>query len=152
MKKHDGIIPLNCVDKSLLAFENANQRMTYHGILSIEGEMDADRLNQALLFVLRFHPTLRTVIRAKPFGLSRQIQDVSDRKILEVRDLVDLQLVKDLSDVEIDTEYERCLSEWINRPLDVEREFPFRVLLLQNDSRRFSFQGCYVSWQRLGMP
>jgi NRPS condensation-like uncharacterized protein len=131
MKKGDGIIPLNCVDKSLLAFENADQRMTYHGILSIEGEIDADRLNQALLFVLRFHPTLRTVVRTKPFRLFRQIQDASDRKILEVRDLVDLQLVKDLSDVEIDTEYERCLSEWINRPLDVGREFPFRVLLLR---------------------
>jgi NRPS condensation-like uncharacterized protein len=131
MKKSDGIIPLNCVDKSLLAFENADQRMTYHGILSIEGEIDADRLNQALLFVLRFHPTLRTVARTKPFRLFRQIQDTSGRKILEVCDLVALQQVKGLSDVEIDTEYERCLSEWINRPMDVEKEFPFRVLLLR---------------------
>ncbi len=131
MKKGNGIISLNCVDKSLLAFENANQRMTYHGILSIEGEIDANKLNQALLSVLRFHPTLRTIVRPDHFRHFRQIQDASDRKILEVRDLVDLQRVKDLSDVEIDTEYERCLSEWINRPLDVEKEFPFRVLLLK---------------------
>ena len=138
MKKSDGIIPLNCVDKSLLAFENASQRMTYHGILSIEGEIDAGRLNQALLFVLRFHPTLRTVIRTKPFRLFRQIQNASDRKILEVCDLADLQRLKDLSDVEIDTEYERCLSEWINRPMDVEREFPFRVLLLRKKTAECS--------------
>ena len=138
MKKRNGIIPMNCVDRALLAYENTNQVMIIHMILSIEGDIDADRLNQALISVLHLHPTMRTIMRSRHFRHFRQIQEDFKGKILEVSDLVDLQSVKDLSNVEINTVYERCLSEWINRPLDIEAEFPFRVLLLRKTAAEFS--------------
>jgi NRPS condensation-like uncharacterized protein len=77
-------------------------------------------------------------MRSRHFRHFRQIQEDFEGKILEVRDLADLQSVKNLSSVEINTEYERCLSEWINRPLDIKTELPFRVLQLRKTMAEFS--------------
>jgi len=107
-------------------------------ILSIEGEIEPDRLNQALLSALHLHPTLRTILRARHFRHFRQIQEDCERKILEVRDLVDPQSMKGSSNVEINTEYEKCVFEWINQPLDIAAELPFRVLQLQKTAAEFS--------------
>jgi NRPS condensation-like uncharacterized protein len=52
-------------------------------------------------------------------------------EVLEVQDLVALQAQKDSAQADTGTLYEQRLHEWINRPLDTRKSFPFRVLLLK---------------------
>jgi NRPS condensation-like uncharacterized protein len=131
VKGHRAVIPFNGIDKALLCWDSSDQHMTYHAILSIEGEIDAGRLNQALLRALLHHPTLRTNLRSTPFRHFREVQDDCDGWGLEVRDLVDLQTSKGSADAQVCAEYEERLSQWINRPPNLEREFPLRALLLR---------------------
>ncbi|HUV52121.1 MAG TPA: condensation domain-containing protein [Dehalococcoidia bacterium] len=122
MRKHGAVIPLNCIDKTLLSYEAAYQRLNFHLILSIEGKVDPTRLDQALLCVLQRYPTIRTVLRTKHFRHFRQVEKVSGTQILEIYDL---------DDTKIETEYEKCLSECINRPMDIKRGFPIKVFLIR---------------------
>lgn len=122
MKKSITTIPLNCVDKVLLSYELAHQRLNFHGILSIEGKLDHKRLKQELLHVLQRYPTLMTVVRTRLFRYFREVEEISEASILEVHDL---------GNIKSETEYEKCLFEWINRPMDIKKGFPIRVLLLR---------------------
>lgn len=133
MGKPNGVIPLNCFDKALLSFEVncGRESIGYHGILSIKGELDIGRLNQAIESTLRLHPTMLTVLHTGRFRYYRQIEYGREGKVLEVRDLSDLQSDRDSADAEINIQYERCLHEWINQPLNVKSGFPFKVLLVR---------------------
>lgn len=116
-------MPLNCVGKCLLALDGINESMVAHVILNIEGEIDADRLNRAILSALRAHPAIRSILRSKYFRLFQEVQEDLGKGVLTVKDLAELP----------DANYERCLSEWINQPLDLWKEFPFRALLLRKN-------------------
>jgi len=134
------IIPLNCVDKSLLALDCEKARMVFHGIFAVEGDVDLSRLSQAVTCALRCRVGMRTVVRRRRFGHCRQICEISDRQAL---DLVEVQSVRGWSDAQADAECETRLCEWINRPLNMGQAFPFRVLLLEGNGHQhylvFSF-------------
>lgn len=123
MKRLARSIPLNCVDKCLLALDSKSERMVYHWILTISGEIDPVKLNLALLSAQSAHPIMRTIMRSKYFRPFREIQEDFGEGVLSVQDLGELQ----------DTNYERHLSAWINQPMNIRRGFPLRVLLLRRN-------------------
>jgi len=118
-----GSIPLNCVDKCLLALDGVNEPMLIHVILNLEGEVEHVRLNQAIFSAQRAHPVMRTILRGRHFRLFREIQEDLGKGVLSVADQAQLQ----------DTNYERYLSYWMNQPLSIKKEFPVRVLLLRKN-------------------
>lgn len=117
------LIPLNCVDKCMLALDGINEPVTTYAILDLEGEIDHVRLNQAILSAQKAHPRMRTILRRKRFRLFREVQEDLGEGVLSVQHLASLQ----------DANYERCLSEFLNQRIDVRKVFPFRVLLLRKN-------------------
>jgi NRPS condensation-like uncharacterized protein len=116
-----GAIPLNCVDKCLLALHDINEPMLIHVILNLEGEVDPGRLSEAISRAQQAHPVMRTLLRSRNLRLYREIQGELDKGILTVKD----GLHRD------DRNHEDCLSSWMNQPLDLKKDFPVRVLLLR---------------------
>ena len=117
-------IPLNCVDKCLLALDGADEPVTTYAILDLQGEIDPVRLNQAIFSAQKAHPRMRTILRRKHLRLFREVQeDVEEGVLLSVQDLASLQ----------DASYERCLFEFLNHRIDVRKAFPFRALLLRKN-------------------
>lgn len=127
------MIHLNCFDKSLLAFEVncTGRRIGYSGIFSVRGEPDPARLRKAILSTARAHPEMMTTLRGGPFRHYRQVHDDFLGEVLEVQDLAVLQEQKDSAQASIESLYQQRIHEWLNRPLDTRRIFPFRVLLLK---------------------
>jgi len=121
-------IPLNCVDKCLLALASINEPMLIHVILDLEGEIDHARLEQAIFASQEAYPVMRTTLRSRHFRLFREIQEDFGRRVLNVPDHAQLQ----------STSYEGYISSWMNKPLDIRKEFPVRVLLLKKDERESS--------------
>ncbi len=135
-------MPLNSIEKGILAVDSINEPMIAHQILNIEGEIDADRLNRAILSALKAHPQMRTILRSKYFRTFQEVQEDLGEKALTVKDLAKLP----------DANYERCLSEWINQPLNLWKEFPFRALLLKKNEVESSliFTGHHIAVDGLG--
>jgi NRPS condensation-like uncharacterized protein len=133
VKRRGGIIHLNCFDKSLLAFEVncTGRRIGYSGIFSVKGEPDPARLRKAILSTARAHPELMTTVRGGPLRHYRQVHNDVVGELLEVQDLAALQAKKGSARADTGTPYEQSIHEWINRPLDTRKVFPFRVLLLK---------------------
>lgn len=125
-------IPLNCVDKCLLALDGIHEPMLTHAILNLEGEIDHARLNQAILSAQEAFPIMRTVLRGKYFRLFREIQEALGEGVLTVQDLASKLQYADIRDAaQIGAQYEKCLCDWLNRPLDIRRGFPLRVVVLR---------------------
>jgi NRPS condensation-like uncharacterized protein len=116
-------IPLNCVDKCELALDDINEPALIHAILKLEGELDHVRLNQAILSAQEAHPVMKTILRSKRFRPFREIQEDAGVGVLTVQDRAVLQ----------DIDHERYLYEWMNQPMDIRKEFPFRILLLRKN-------------------
>jgi NRPS condensation-like uncharacterized protein len=127
------VFHLNCFDKTLLSFEIGctGQRMIYSGILYLKGDPDAGRLREAILSTARAHPELMSTLSGGPFCHHRQVHEDIVGEVLEVQDLADLQAQQGSTSLDIDALYEESIHEWINRPLDVRKSFPFRILLLK---------------------
>jgi len=123
-----GSIPLNCVDKCLLALDSIHEPMLIHVILSLEGEVEHIRLNQAIFSAQQAHPVMRTILRSRHFSPFREIQEDLGKGVLSVPDQVQLQ----------NTNHESYLSFWMNQPLNIKKEFPVRVLLLRKNERESS--------------
>lgn len=130
------IVPMNCIDKVLLSYEVGHQRMTFHLILTIEGHVEPDRLNQALLSVLRLHPTMRARVSSSLFRHFREVQEECGDKILEFSDSTAQPPAENINGAQ--AQYEKRISEWINRPLDLRSELPVRALLLRNSGAGYS--------------
>jgi NRPS condensation-like uncharacterized protein len=132
-KGPSSVIHLNCFDKSLLAFEVncTGRRIGYSGIFSVRGEPDPDRLRKAILSTAQAHPELMTTLRGGPLRHYRQVHDDVVGEVLEVQDLAVPQAQRDSVQANGGPLYEQRLHEWINRPLDIGKSFPFRVLLLK---------------------
>lgn len=134
MEKSRKLIPLSCVDKFVLAIDSKDEPMVFHVIATLKGGVNPERLNQAFLSAIEFHPVMKTVIsrgkifRGKYFWPLREVKEDFDRNILAFQDLAKLK----------DEEYERRLSLWLNTPIDLEREFPFKVLLIRRKEFEFS--------------
>jgi len=123
-----GSIPLNCVDKCLLALDSINEPMLIHVVLSLEGEIEHVRLNQAIFSAQQAHPVMRTILRSRHFRPFREIQEDLGKGVLSVPDQAQLQ----------DTNHETYLSSWMNQPFDIRKKFPVRVLLLRKNERESS--------------
>lgn len=123
-----GSIPLNCVDKCLLALDGINEPMLIHVILNLEGEVEHVRLNQAIFSAQQAYPVMRTILRSRHFRLFREIQEDLGKGVLGVSDQAQLQ----------DTNHASYLFLWMNQPLNIKREFPVRVLLLRKNERESS--------------
>ena len=123
LKRRGRQIPLNCVDKCLLALDGINEPVTTYAILDLEGTIDPIRLNQAILSAQRAHPRMRTLLRRKRLRLFREVKEDLRGGVLAVQDLASLQ----------GATYERCLFEFLNRRIDIRKELPFRVLLLRKN-------------------
>ena len=128
MKMYNQSIPLNCVDKCLLAMDSIGETMLIHAILHLEGYMDHLRLNQAILEAQEIHPITRTILKGKSFGLYREIQPVFEKKVLQFQEL----------DAIPQTDYESFLREWLNKPMDIREGFPVRVLLLKKKESAYT--------------
>ena len=107
-------IPLNCVDKCLLALDGANEPMLIHIILSLDGEIEHVRLNQAIFSAQQAYLVMRTILRSRHFRLFREIQEDLGKGVLSVPDQAQLQ----------GTNHERYLSSWMNQPLNIRKEDP----------------------------
>jgi len=121
-------IPLNCVDKCLLTLDSVDEPMLIHVVMNLEGEIGHLKLNQAVLSAQKTHPVMRTILRSRNFRLFREIQEDLGKGVLSVPGQAQLQ----------DTNHDSYLSSWMNRPLDIKREFPVRVLLLKKNERESS--------------
>jgi len=121
-------IPLNCVDKCLLALDSINEPMLIHLIIDLEGEIEHGKLNQAILSAQRAHPVMRTVLRSRNWRLCREIQEDLEKGVLSVADEAQLK----------DTDHDAYLSSWMNRPFRINKEFPVRALLLRKNERESS--------------
>ena len=125
------VVPLNCVDKALLALDSRNERMVFHIMLGVQGEIDPIRLNQAVSFVMSIHPTMRSLLRAKWFRHFREVQEDFDGKIVTVWDVDSFEASRRPGEARSDATPERLLFQWINRPIDPTKDLPVRVLLLK---------------------
>jgi len=121
-------IPLNCVDKCLLALDSINEPMLIHVILNLNGEIDHVKLNQAICSAQRAHPVMRTILRSRNLRISREIQEDLGKGVLSVPDQAQLQ----------HRDYDGHLSSWMNQPFNMKKEFPVRALLLKKDERESS--------------
>jgi NRPS condensation-like uncharacterized protein len=115
-------VPMNCIDMTWLALDSINERIVFHAILAIEGEVDPGKLNDAILATVKRHPALRTVLRRKVLRHYREYRNEIDPHILEVRDLTGSGG---------EPEHQRFIADWVNRPLDPKKGLPFRFLLLK---------------------
>jgi len=110
MKRPPGSISLNCMDKTLLSFNCANEPMIIHAIIDIEGKDDIDhiRLNKSIHSAQNAFPIMRSILKDKYLWPYREIQEDVGTGVLTVQDLTKVQ----------DAKYEYYLFEWMNRPMD----------------------------------
>ena len=129
------IVPMNCIDKVLLSYEVGQQRMAFHLILSVQGQIEPDRLRGALISVVGLHPTMRTTVCSSMSRSLRRVQGDCSEKVLELADLRAISPTEGKNERE---RHEKCISEWINRPLDPRKELPVRALLLEDGEAKYS--------------
>jgi NRPS condensation-like uncharacterized protein len=122
MTRQSNTVSMNCMDMTWLALDSINERIIFHAILVVEGEVDASRLNDAILATVRRHPALRTVLRRRLLRHYREYRDDLASQLLEIHDM---------TGAGGEAEHKQHITEWVNRPLDPKKELPFRVLLLK---------------------
>lgn len=125
MGNPNAVLPLNCVDKGLLALNCIKESPQFHWILKIRGSIDPGLLEKALRVVLQAHPNLRTKVSTRYLRPIRVTHDVTECKFLTC-----LDFCKPGSD----QEHEEAVKEWLNKPIDAFTEFPIRVLLVKKSS------------------
>ncbi len=116
-------IPLNCVDKCLLALDGIDEPVTTYAILDLEGEVDPVRLNQAIRHAQMIHPRMRTLLRRKGLRAFREVQEEIEPDAL---------ITKDLTQAGSPT-YNECFAQILSQRIDVRKEFPFRVHLVKKN-------------------
>jgi NRPS condensation-like uncharacterized protein len=127
MARHSNTVSMNCMDMTWLALDSINERIIFHAILAIDGEVNTARLNDALVTTVQRHPALRTVLLRKLLRHYREYRDSISPQMLEIRD----------GSSGVESEHRRYLTEWVNRPLDPKMELPFRVLLLKKGPAQY---------------
>jgi NRPS condensation-like uncharacterized protein len=137
MARQSDTVSMNCMDMTWLALDSINERLVFHAILGIDGEVDAVRLNDAILTAVSRHPALRSVLRRKSLRHYREYRHSIDPQILEVREMVEAGPCQGPDEAMNDSEHKRYLTRWINRPLDPKKELPLRVLLLKRGPQRY---------------
>lgn len=121
-------IPLNCVDKCLLALDGIRERMVPHIFLHLEGDVDVERLRRSILSFLEAHPIMRSVLRTRPFRVYREVRNDLADNVLVVRDMTGRP----------DPEYDEFIDRWVNTPLDLANEYPFKMVLIKRAEARYT--------------
>jgi NRPS condensation-like uncharacterized protein len=121
-------IPLNCVDKCLLALDGIDEPMILYGIVRMQGEVDADRLSRAITIAQGVHPVMRTILRTRRLRPVREIQEDTGTGMLTVADLAHLKV----------SDRDGYIAGWMNLPMDLRTGFPFRILLLRESETESS--------------
>ena len=121
-------ISLNCIDKTILAFNTINEPFLIHSIIDIEGDVDHIKLGDAIHKAQDSYPIMRSVVRNKHFRPYREIQDDICYEVLTLQDLTELD----------DADYDSVLFEWFNLPLDVTKAYPVRAMLLNRGDSKIS--------------
>ena len=139
MKKATTRTPLNCIDRVLFSLHSKKEPMVYHGILTLDGALDSERLKSALISVLSRYPSFRSKIGAGLVGLFREEQENAGNEMLSVRDAAEEHATAGAQpQSETGAWFSLRLSEWINQPLDPSRAIPCRVLLLRKTAKTSS--------------
>ena len=128
MMSRQTTVPMNCIDKVLLSYEMGKQHMSFHLILSVQGFIDQDRLNRALLAVMRLHPTLRTIVCSRLCRARRKVQENLEQRFPKIVEKDAMSVAPGNNGAQ--SQYEKHIREWINRPFDPRRDLPVRVLIL----------------------
>ena len=132
MSPQDRSVPLNSVDKALLALDTPNERIVFHFLVTILGEVDPAKLSHAISLAVRAHPTMSSILRIKPFRSFREEVSGFDGEILTVRDTVGPQEGNGSAPADSNADHEEALLHWINRPMNPRENLPLKVLLLRH--------------------
>lgn len=125
MRGSPNSVPLNCVDKCLLALDSINEPMLFHIILTLEGEIDHVKLNEAISAAQEIHPVMKTILRFKRLRCIREVQETIGKGVLTTVDQSQLK----------GTDYESYLCSWMNQRIDLRKEFPVKALLLRKNEQ-----------------
>jgi NRPS condensation-like uncharacterized protein len=126
MKSSTRVVPLNCVDKCLLALDSINEPMIFHIIVTLQGMIDPARLDQAISTAQDIHPVMKTMLHVKSMRCVREVKEGFEGGVLTT---IDASVP--------DTSYENYLSTWMNRRFDLEKEFPVRALLIKKKDQEY---------------
>lgn len=135
-------IPLNCVDRGLLALSGTNDYPHFHWIMKISGDIDQVLLSRAILSAFNIHSNMATKIYRHNLRTYRRSETPVIQDILSFRDISRKQ---DACPIEPDCPltYDEILDTWINKSFDPAKEFPARILLLKTKPKEthlvFSF-------------
>jgi len=99
--------------------------MLIHVVITLEGQVDPGRLNQAIFLAQKAHPVTRTILRTGLLRTFREVQEDLGQGVLAVADQSTLG----------GTDYESYLSSWMNKRFDLRKDFPVRVLLLKKSEQ-----------------
>jgi len=138
MKPHVARIPLNCIDKAMLALDCRDEPMVLHWVIALSGPVDPGRMRSALMAAAARHPVLRSTIRTGLLGQSREMRDVDGHDPLTVTDVVSPPTQAATPDDQSGAHYDSLLLAWLNRPLDPTTELPWRALLLRRSATQSS--------------
>lgn len=128
-------IPLNCIDKGMFALHTKNELMLLHWMLTMAGTVEPARLRSALAAAVERYPALRGTVHNGVLSQARRMDDISGYDPLTITDLRRTHSGASVDSVHTGPLYQRLLSQWLNRPLDPAKEFPWRVLLLRSSDR-----------------
>jgi NRPS condensation-like uncharacterized protein len=126
------------MDRALLALHSKDEPMLLHGMVSIDGAVDPERLRSALSAVLRRRPRLRSIIRGARLRPAPEPGRADAGGLLSVWDADATPASGREGEGGTGPGRERRLVEWINQPLDPRRALPWKVLLLRETPGRAS--------------
>jgi NRPS condensation-like uncharacterized protein len=138
MERPKETVPLNCIDRALLALHSTHDPMVIHILLTLDGGVDDARLRSALTGVLARYSAIRSTIHTGLLKKARHQREEYDRGILTVWDLESPMDAAGVGNSAISAWYEARLSDWMNRPLDPGEAVPCRVLLLRRTLSEYS--------------
>lgn len=121
------IVPLNPVDKTLLALDAGNDRIVFHLVLYVLGEIEPPRMHEAICSAMQAHPTVKSVLRMRRFSCCREELTEFGGEMLTV---CDVDGSREGNGVPL-SDHEAAIRQWINRPMNLKENPPVRVLLLR---------------------
>ncbi len=124
-------IPLNCVDKGLLALSGTNDYPHFHWIMKISGDIDEVSLSRAILSAFNTHPNMATKVYRHNLRTFRRTETPVVQNVLSFIDLTGQQKTNLSTESGLPLTYEEILDTWINKSFDPTKEFPVRILLLK---------------------
>jgi len=115
-----------------LALHTRNERMVFHIMLTVLGEIEPEKLDHAISVAMHAHPTMRSILRVRSFRCCREERGDFGENILTVRDCGCRHVGKAFIQRDSLVDQNGEIDQWINQPLEPEDSTPVRVLLLRH--------------------